>query len=79
MPLLTFYDYRIILQTVLNTEGQHANVTNVLRFSCYSCNTHEYMQTIYADLIFKVQYGSHKSLQTLVGHLYAFMLKSHND
>ena len=37
MPLLTFYDDRIILQTVLNTEGQHANVTNVLRFSCYSC------------------------------------------
>ena len=36
MPLLTFYDDRIILQTVLNTEGQHANVTNVLRFSCYS-------------------------------------------
>ena len=26
MPLLTFYDDRIILQTVLNTEGQHANV-----------------------------------------------------
>ena len=30
LPLLTFYDNRIILQTVLNTEGQHANVTNML-------------------------------------------------
>ena len=38
MPQLAFYDDKIILQTVLNTEGQHAYVTNALRFSCYSCS-----------------------------------------
>ena len=41
------------------------------------CNTHEYMQPIYADLIFEVQYGSHKSLKKLAG-IYVKDLKSQN-